>query len=177
MKSVHVRGDQGLTLLELATVLVIVAILAVLLLPLVGHMRGRAEVTGCIGNLKGLHVAAANYVSDAKQWPQIDRKLFGKPEYAKAWQEALGRYGVGTINWVCPSAQRQLNNPDLTKSPRIDYHATPFDPEPQTPYKWATQPWFIEAGNFHGEGPMIIFCGGNVKSLNQHLRDTGVKKR
>jgi prepilin-type N-terminal cleavage/methylation domain-containing protein len=165
------------TLMELMTVLVIIAILMVLILPIVGHLRQRAEVTSCTGNIKGLYVAAANYVTDAGHWPQIDTKFFGKPEFAKAWQEVLAPYGIGRINWVCPTAQRMLNNPDLTKpeNARIDYHATPFDIQPQTPYRWATQPWFIEAGDFHGEGPLIIFAGGTVKSLRQHLRDTGFK--
>lgn len=162
-------------MLELATVIVIIAILAVLVIPIVAHLRGRAEVTSCTGNLKGLYVAAANYTTDAKQWPQIDTRQVRKTEYAIAWYEALKPYGIDWINWVCPTAQRSLNNPDLTKpkNARIDYHATPFDPHPQTPYKWAGQPWFIETGNFHGEGPLMIFTGSAVKSLRQHLRDAG----
>jgi len=71
-----------------------------------------------------------------------------------------------------------LNNPDLTvpKNQRVDYNATPFDPEPQTPYKWTTQPWFVEVGNFHGEGPLIIFSSGQVKSLEQHMHDSLVPR-
>jgi prepilin-type N-terminal cleavage/methylation domain-containing protein len=170
--------DRGLTLMELMTVLVIISILAVLLLPLVGYLRQRSEITGCTQNIKGLHVAAANYVTAAGHWPQMDTKLIGKPSHAQAWYEALRPYGIGPKNWVCPSAQRMLNNPDVTnpKNARVDYHATPFDKEPQTPYKWPTQPWFAEAGDFHGDGPLLIFSAGQVKSLRQHLRDTGFKK-
>lgn len=167
-----------MTLLELVTVLLIVAILAVLLLPLFGHLRSRAEFTSCTGNLKGLYVAASNYTTAAGHWPQISTKNVGKPEYALAWYEALKPYGIGWSNWVCPSAQRHLKNPDLTdpKKARIDYHATPFDKNPTTPLKWANQPWFAENGNFHGDGPLMIFAGGEVKSLQQHLRDVGFKK-
>jgi prepilin-type N-terminal cleavage/methylation domain-containing protein len=170
-------SNEGLTLMELMTVLVIISILAVLMMPLVGHLRQRAELASCTQNIKGLHVAAANYVNDAKHWPQVDTKKVGKPEFAKAWYEAFDQYGIGPINWVCPSAQRMMNNPDLTKpgGARIDYHATPFDREPNTPYKWPTQPWFVEVGDFHGDGPLIIFCNGQVKSLRQQLRDTTVK--
>lgn len=176
----HLRllpGNRGMTLMEVMTVLVIIAILAILLLPLVGHMRQRAEVTGCTANLKGLYVATSTYVTDAGRWPQVDRKLVGKPEYAQVWYELLKNYGIGQLNWVCPSAQRMLNNPDLSKpdNARVDYHATPFDDQPQTPYKWSGQPWFLEAGNFHGEGPLMIFASGTVRNLYQHLRDTGAR--
>jgi prepilin-type N-terminal cleavage/methylation domain-containing protein len=174
----HCSSNAGLTLLELMTVLVIISILAVLMMPIVGHMRQRAEIASCTQNIKGLHGAAANYVTDAKHWPQIETKNVGKPEYARAWYEAFAQYGIGPINWVCPSAQRLLNNPDLTKpqSARVDYNATPFDAEPQTPYKWPTQPWFVEVGDFHGDGPLIMFCNGQVTPLRQYLRDNGVKR-
>lgn len=172
------RSQQGLTLLELATVIVIIAILAMMVAPVASYLKLRAELTSCTGNMKGLHVASANYVTDAKHWPQIDTKLIGKPEFALAWYDALRPYGIGPINWVCPSAQRLQNSPDLSnpKKARVDYHATPFDTQPQTPYKWPTQPWFVEVGDFHGDGPLIIFCNGNTKSLRQHLRDTGFGK-
>lgn len=161
------------------TVLVIISILVVLLYPLTGAIRQRAEFTGCTANLKGLHVAASNYVTDAKQWPQINTKNVGKPEYALEWRAVLKPYGIAPVNFVCPSAQRLLNNPDLhnPKTARIDYHATPFDPSPQTPYRWATQPWFIEVGDFHGEGPLLIFSAGQVKSLRQHLKDSASVKK
>src|SRR5688572_15122859 len=98
--------DRGVTMMELMTVIVIIAILGVLIMPMVGLIRQRVEVTGCTSNIKGLHVAAANYVTDAHHWPQIDTRQIGKPSYATAWYEALRPYGIGPINWVCPSAQR-----------------------------------------------------------------------
>lgn len=173
------HSNAGLTLLEMMTVLVIISILAVLIMPLIGHMRQRADYASCTQNLKGLHVAAANYVTDAKHWPQMNTKLTGKSELALVWYEIFRPYGIGPINWVCPSAQRGLNNPDLTKpkNARIDYQSTPFDAEPMTPYKWPTQPWFAETGDFHGDGPLMIFSKGNVSSLKQFVRENGVGKK
>ena len=172
-------SNAGLTLLEMMTVLVIISILAVMLLPLVNHLRQRADHASCTQNLKGLYVAAANYVNDAKHWPQMDRKLLGTPELAVQWQEIFRPYGIAPINWVCPSAQRALLNPDVTKPKfaRIDYQSTPFDAEPMTPYKWPTQPWFVETGDFHGDGPLMIFCKGNVSSLKQFVRENGTGKK
>ena len=174
-----IRSNAGLTLMEMMTVLVIISILAVLMLPLISHLRQRADHASCTQNLKGLHVAAANYVTDAKHWPQMDTKLTGKPELAVIWQEIFRPYGIAPINWVCPSAQRSLGNPDVTKPKfaRIDYQSTPFNAEPMTPYKWPTQPWFAETGDFHGDGPLMIFCKGNVSSLKQFVRDHGTRKR
>src|SRR5688572_24623432 len=90
-------SDHGVTLMELMTVLVIISIIAVLLIPVVGLIRQRAELTGCTGNIKGLHVAVANFVTDAKHWPQVDTKQIGKPAYALAWYAALRPYGIGPI--------------------------------------------------------------------------------
>ena len=97
----------------------------------------------------------------------------------------IGKWGRGApgcgayCTGHCPSAQRALNNPDVTKPKfaRIDYQCTPFDAEPMTPYKWPTQPWFAETGDFHGEGPLMIFCKGNVSSLKQFLRENGTGKK
>lgn len=166
-----------MTLIELMTVIVIICILAVMLFPAATYLRERAEVASCTGNLKGLYVASVSYVTDAQHWPQIDTKQFGTPEYPRLWQEALKKYGIAPINWVCPSAQRLMNSPDLTKPQNLrnDYYATPFDSNPTTPYKWPTQPWFVESGDFHGDGPMMIFSKGDVKSLNQFSREQGSK--
>ena len=164
----------GFTLMELMTVVVVVSVLAAMFLPLMDHFRQKSEVVVCTQNLKGLHVAGANYVNEFEHWPQMNNKLVGKPEFARAWHDAFAPYGIAPVNWACPSVQRMMKNPDLTKpdGARVDYHATPFDQERMTPYKWPTQPWFVEVADFHGDGPLIIFCTGQVKSLKQFLRDS-----
>lgn len=160
--------------MELITVILIIAILLAMIVPAFGYLRSRAERTKCIANLKSLYVAAGAYVLDTGHWPQIDATTLNTPEYPDAWVKTLERYNISEQNWVCPSVQRLLHNPDLTKreTRRVDYIATPFGPERQLPYKYQTQPWFIERGDMHGDGQLLIFSSGQVKSLREVLRDS-----
>ena len=163
--------------MELATVIVIIGILIAMVLPGFAYLRGRAERGKCVANLKNLYVGATLYIQEQGHWPQVDTALFQKPAFAEAWQRALEKYSISPINWVCPTVQRELGNPDLFNpaSRRIDYYASPFGDERNLPYKWPRQPWFTERADMHGDGQMIIFANGNVKSLSEVLRDTQVQ--
>ena len=151
------------------TVIVIIGILATMLVPVFQRLQGRAELQSCVGNLKGLYAAGTSYVQDQGHWPQIETKDVQRPAYALAWIAAFRPYGIAEINWLCPSVQRQLRNPDYLNPnhARVDYLATPFDSSPRTAYKWPTQPWFVERGDVHGEGQMVIFTNAEVKSLKE----------
>ena len=120
-----------------------------------------------MANLRSLHAAANSYVMDNKQWPQIPYAKPGDPQYTKSWIEALEPYGITHKNWICPTIQKLLKSPDYTKTPdlRIDYAATPFDEHYQTPYKWATQPWFVEKADVHGNGNLMIYRDGTIEEL------------
>jgi prepilin-type N-terminal cleavage/methylation domain-containing protein len=165
------RDFAAFTLLELITVILIVGILAAMAAGIFSDARSRAEKAGCVSNLKNLYVGTAAYVQDQGHWPQVDPAQLQTAdiEYAKAWMAALEKYGLKQPNWLCPSNQRLLNNPDMTnpKNIRIDYLATPFDEETMTPYKWPLQPWFIERGAVHPGGNLIIFTNGQISTLTE----------
>lgn len=63
--------------------------------------------------------------------------------------------------------QNQLGNPDYTsaENTRIGYTPMSFDDKPTTPHQWAGQPWFVENGDVHVNGQLIIFTDGSVKDL------------
>lgn len=168
---------RAFTLMELTTVIMIIAILLAMIFPAFSYMRSRAEGTKCAGNLRSLYVAATTYIQTTGQWPQIDPGTLNTPEYPDAWIKVFESYNITEQNWVCPSVQRQLNNPDLTKreSRRVDYFATPFGDKRHLPYKFPRQPWFIERGDMHGDGQLIVFPDGRVKTLREVLRDTQVQ--
>jgi type II secretory pathway pseudopilin PulG len=151
------------------TVVVVIFILAAMLVPAFHALQGRADRQNCVGNLKGLYAAASSYVQDQGHWPQIATKDIQRPDYARSWIAAFRPYGIAEINWLCPTVQRQLRNPDVLKPPnvRVDYLATPFDDGPRTPFKWPTHPWFVERGDVHGDGQMVIFGNSEVKSLKE----------
>ena len=41
---------------------------------------------------------------------------------------------------------------------------------PRTPFKWPTHPWFVERGDVHGDGQLVIFTNSEVKSLKEIFR-------
>lgn len=166
------RSDRGFTLLELATVIVIIAILAAMLFPAFGSLRRRAQKAQCIGNLRSLFVATNAYIQQKGSWPQIDATQIKTRDYDKAWIAALEPFQVSRASWICPSIQEGMLNPDISKpeNARIDYIGTPFDANLATPHKWSTQPWFIERGAMHGGGNLMIFSNGSIKHLYEYRR-------
>jgi hypothetical protein len=145
-----------------------------MLLPLHSSLKGKAERANCASNLRNMFVATNAYLQEHENvWPQVTSKVTS-PDYALAWIEFLKPYGMQRENWVCPTVQRTLKNPDLSddKLVRIDYLATYFASTPRLPFRWSTQPWFAERGDVHGDGNLVVFATGDVKSLNQVRKDT-----
>jgi prepilin-type N-terminal cleavage/methylation domain-containing protein len=165
---------RGFTLLELTIVIAIVAILAILSFPIVSNLRARAQRVQCVANLKNLAVGANLYLQQNNDvWPQIRTPAPGEPteDFANAWIAALEPFGVPRKTWICPTMQAALQNPDYSTPDvaRIDYIATPFDDKPGTSHEWPRQPWFIETGDVHGKGNLIIFTDGTVSDLRTVL--------
>jgi type II secretory pathway pseudopilin PulG len=162
--------------MEMAIVIAIIAILALFLIPLIEKLREHAQRVQCMANLRNLHVAAAQYVQDNNQWPQIvsgseDEEDAG---YAQEWIAALVPYHVEKKGWICPTLQNVLGNPDYnsTGNERVDYFGMPFDDKPMTPYQWPRQPWFVEAANVHGHGQLIIFTDGSISDMKTVLAES-----
>jgi hypothetical protein len=61
-----------------------------------------------------------------------------------------------------------MGNPNIStkEDTRVDYLAMPFDANRATPFKWSTHPWFVERGNVHGNGNLIIFTNGAIRESN-----------
>ncbi len=166
------RPAAAFTLLELLIALVIIGILTTLLIPVYGHLRERAQKVQCMANLRGLYVGTESYVQRNGSWPQIFLKNYPESEdYANAWVAALEPFGVERRTWICPTIQGLLHDPDYndpTKA-RLDYVSTGFDDKPTSPHQWPRQPWFIETGDVHGNGNLIIFADGSIAETNDIL--------
>jgi prepilin-type N-terminal cleavage/methylation domain-containing protein len=164
------RCSAALTLLELLVVIVVIGILATLLIPVISSMRSRAQRAQCTANLRNLYIAAESYIQQNGSWPQVamaSEDESAEQDYSKNWIAALKPFGPSEKTWICPTIQNFLGNPDYMKSEnvRIDYIATPFDDKPITPHQWPRQPWFVETGDVHGNGNLIIFTDGSVSDL------------
>jgi prepilin-type N-terminal cleavage/methylation domain-containing protein len=173
---------SGFTLLELLTVCVIIAVLAALGVGLFDQLRDRSERVNCTNNLRGLYSGFQSYVVQHGHWPQNPNKIADKG-YDNWWIEEMQKLGISEKAWICPTHQREQKkaaklspqgkekrDPNKKEDRQIHYLPTPFDHNPATPRRWPTQPWLIEVGNFHGDGPLIIFPDGTVNSLGQFLR-------
>jgi type II secretory pathway pseudopilin PulG len=166
-------GERAFTVLELASVVLVIAILSVMAMPVYQQVLIRSARSKCMENLRNLHVAANLYVQEHHSWPQIKNDGISRSVLATKWIARLQPYGLDQINWICPTIQQLMGNPDLSNpnNVRVDYTATPFDSNPRTPYRWAKQPWFVENGNMHGNGNLIVFPDGHIEQMNDVLRE------
>ncbi len=150
--------------------ILIIGILSVLTMAVYSQLRARAQRVQCMANLKNLSVAAEQYLQQNGSWPQISlasESESGMQDYARSWIATLKPFGIGEKTWICPTIQNLLGNPDYLQpeTARLDYAAMPFDDKPTTPHQWARQPWFIETGDVHGHGNLIIFTDGSISDL------------
>ncbi|HZR78184.1 MAG TPA: hypothetical protein VFA58_03200 [Chthoniobacterales bacterium] len=158
-----------MTLMEVLAAFLIIGIIAILLIPAVSGFKSRAQRVQCMANLRSLYTATELFVQQNGSWPQIDSDDSDENDQASAtaWIAALKPFGTTEKTWICPTIQNLMLNPDYTKpeNVRIDYIATPFDDKPATPHQWPRQPWFIETGDVHGHGNLIIFTDGSISDL------------
>lgn len=120
-------------------------------------------------NLVGVFNA---YIQDKNLWPQEPQWIWDTDNdqaHEDWWIEEMKPYGVVEKGWQCPTIQRTVCALNHEGRPRVHYTPTMFDSNPATPYKWSTQPWFVEIGNMHGKGANICFPDGSIKNLNDLL--------
>jgi prepilin-type N-terminal cleavage/methylation domain-containing protein len=159
---------RAFSLLELLAVIGIVAIFAALLVSAYSMWYARAQRVQCTANLRSLYLATEAYVQQHESWPQVARSAdTTDEEFAAQWIAALEPFGPTRKTWICPTMQNFMGSPDYTTagSERIDYMPMPFDDKPLTPHQWPQAPWFVEVGDVHGNGNLIIFTDGSISDL------------
>ena len=163
---------RAFTLLELMTTMIVVAILLVMLFPVYTQIIRRMQRTSCMANLRSL--------AHRRQPVRAGSPDVAADRHERAWTprrwRPTGSTRCSPTDW--PSATgfaRPSRNccsiPDLDdpENARIDYTATPFDRNPMTPFRWSRQPWFIENGDVHGNGNLIIFPDGHIQEVGDFL--------
>ena len=154
--------------------MVILVILGTMLFPATRGVVSRLEQSRCTANLRNLHLGMTSYLTDHDRvWPQIDITLSQtEPEkFAGAWVDTLDDYGVTPEVWICPTIQKLFGNPDFRgEDARIDYMGNQYRPQRNAPYEFPTDPWFLETGNVHGHGNLIIYADGSVHALDDIVK-------
>jgi len=156
---------RAFTLLELLAVIGILAVLASLAVPLFETIRPRVERVVCMNNLKNLRVAFGDYAISG--WPQIPEGIgLGSMEEQRWWLEKTKKdLGLTERSWQCPTIRRMFAKEPIQDRPIIHYLPTPFSAEPNkanTP-GWEKMPWFIEIGDAHGDGNLLVRQNGTVE--------------
>jgi hypothetical protein len=134
-------------------------------------LRARAERTTCESNLKSLYGGFSTYMLDYGHWPQLpehDAAIDsgpGEEAYWEFWITTLKPFGIEEKHWMCPTDLRERNRdqkPQDRDKFEGSYTPTEFDAGSETPRKWR-QPWLMERGDFHGDGPLIVFPDGSIE--------------
>jgi prepilin-type N-terminal cleavage/methylation domain-containing protein len=159
----HRPAPRGFTLLELLAVLAIIGALALLAVPVFETVRSQAERIVCINNLRNLHAAFSSY-SDGS-WPQVPEGTeLGSVAEQKWWLEKSEKdLGLSKKNWQCPTIRRLFAKEPEKDRPLIHYLPTTFTAEPNKANQWPEMPWFVEIGDAHGQGNLLVRQNGTVE--------------
>jgi prepilin-type N-terminal cleavage/methylation domain-containing protein/prepilin-type processing-associated H-X9-DG protein len=99
------RARSGFTLIELLVVISIIAVLAALLLPAVTMVRGSANATACMSNLRQAGMAIIAYTDDNNNY--IPNKLGGGGGGVEANSTLMDPYlDTKSKAWRCPDNKR-----------------------------------------------------------------------
>jgi prepilin-type N-terminal cleavage/methylation domain-containing protein/prepilin-type processing-associated H-X9-DG protein len=108
---------RAFTLIELLTVIAIIAILAAILIPTLGNMRRSAQNTTCINNLRVLYQGIAIFAADQGSIPRAsgETQAAGNTlKQGRTWRAAL--IGSGAI----PEARSASTNPNDWRSEQFE---------------------------------------------------------
>jgi len=165
------RKRLAFTLVELIAVLALLAILALLFAPNFKDYQRKAQEVRCMANMRNITIGLRGYLQDNQNvWPQGPPPDAGTA-WENSWLRALQPYGITERTWQCPS----ITSRGKLDAPRVHYAPTMFPPVPGIADRWATHPWLIERGEGHGQGALICFPDGSIKSFDKVLAEQGVR--
>lgn len=117
------RRTENFTLIELLTVIAVIAILAGLLFPALGQVRNKARLTECLNNLKQVGCAFSGYMVDfSDTFPVAAMKPTVTPEKERI-ADILSTYAGGTKIFKCPGDIRPEKEFDGNTEDKTFYEA------------------------------------------------------
>ena len=110
---------RAFTLIELLTVIAIIAILAAILFPVFAKAREKAEQTQCVNNCKQLGTAMSMYATDYdSRFPLINGPGGGIAAPAVYWPVQLNPYTKNDQIMICPNTTQDGQNFNSTTTPK-----------------------------------------------------------
>jgi type II secretory pathway pseudopilin PulG len=170
-------NHRAFTILEILAVMLILMILAALVVPNFSSWVAKAQEARCMANMRAIHLGLSSYLNDnANVWPQ------GPPPetdaaWSQFWIQTLEPQGVPAKTWQCPTIAGLIGRAEDVPfdAASIHYIPTMFAPTPGVARRWPTQPWLVERMDAHGQGPLICFTDGSIKSFNKVLAEQGLR--
>lgn len=164
------RRGAGFTILELLAIAAILGILAALIIPNYQGIVLKAQEAVCKSHMRSIHVALANYLQDHQDvWPQGPYPK-EKVAWETFWLATLKPYDISENTWQCPTLKRALTDEGY----QLHYAPSMFDATPGIARRWSKQPWLIERFGIHGQGPLICFPDGSIKTMQHILAEQGL---
>ncbi|MFM8887999.1 MAG: type II secretion system protein [Chthoniobacterales bacterium] len=165
------KTKSAFTLLEIIAVMAVLSVLTYLAIPNFKGIMLRAQAVRCQGNMRSITVGLHNYLPDNENiWPQGPSPDAG-PAWEDFWLSVLQPYGITPATWRCPSIAMGADE----DAPKVHYMPTMFPPVKGIANRWSTHPWLIERGSGHGQGALICFPDGSVKSFDKVLAELGAR--
>lgn len=168
---------RAFTILEVLAVMLILLIIITLVVPNFGTWVAKAQEARCMANMRSIHLGLSTYLNDHDDiWPQGP-----PPDTDAAWSEfwirTLEPQGITASTWRCPTIAGLLRTQDNAPfdAASIHYIPTMFDATPGIARRWPTQPWLIERMDAHGNGALICFTDGSIKSFHKVLAEQGLR--
>jgi prepilin-type N-terminal cleavage/methylation domain-containing protein len=177
LSSRHAR--RGVTIPELLTVVVILALLMVAAFQGYGKFRQRAEMVDATTKLKNIHAALQNYVSTKHDWPHEPEE--GSHEALwEWWMNEMKPYGLTTTDWFSSAHLRMVNQirkdsgqseataADFGKIEELkipSFYPAKFG-DYDDAFESRYQPWVTESSEFHGDaGNLVVMPDGTVQKM------------